>query len=72
MSRPATLPHITAPVRLAPAERARIGDLIDWLLAVLDADSGDPDQQPSLGWSRTGATTRYDGHARFVDLDGER
>lgn len=56
--------------RLTRADRERITAVIDWLLVLLDADDADPDREPSLGWSKTGATTRYDGHARLVDLEG--
>ncbi len=39
------------------------------LVKVLDENDGDPDLEPSLGWSRTYATTRHDIDPTVVDLE---
>ncbi len=41
------------------------------LIDILDESDGDPDLEPSLGWSRTYATTRHDIDPALVDLEGD-
>lgn len=60
---------MTAARPLTPTDRRRIADAIEALLAILDADDGDPDLEPSLGWSRTHATTRFDVLPDLLDLE---
>ncbi len=57
------------PRRLTPAERRRIEELVAHLIDVLDQDDGDPDLEPSLGWSRTMAQGALDTHELLHDLE---
>jgi hypothetical protein len=43
--------------------------IVESLIHILDEDDGDPDLEPSLGWSRTYATTRHDIDPASVDLE---
>ena len=60
-----------APRALSPAERRRIERLVGHLLELLDEADGDPDLEPSLGWSSTHATTRFDQTGHLIDLEEE-
>jgi hypothetical protein len=47
----------------------RIQAIVESLIDILDENNGDPDLEPSLGWSRTYATTRHDIDPALVDLE---
>lgn len=58
-----------APRPLTREQRRRIEDLVEHFLAMLDEADGDPDLEPSLGWSRTYATTTFDISSLTADLE---
>ena len=59
-------------IQITPQDRSRIEALVESLIDMLDLIDGDPDCEPSLGWSRTGATSPFDGYPRLVDLEEGR
>lgn len=60
-------PNVPRP--LTPAERRRVEELVTDLIELLDQADGDPEAEPSLGWSATSATTVLDRHGTTVDLE---
>jgi hypothetical protein len=60
---------INAPRLLTREQRKRIEALAAYLIELLDEEDGDPDLEPSLGWSRTYATTTFDASPATVDLE---
>ena len=63
--------------RVNQTTRRKIEEAIERLLAVLDAIDGDPEaepdaeDEPSLGWSATGATSVYDTAVWTTDMEDE-
>jgi hypothetical protein len=51
------------------ALRRELESIVERALALLDEIDGDADLEPSLGWSRTCATTRFDLSPWSVDLE---
>lgn len=45
------------------------GGIIECAPALPDATGSDPDLEPSPGWSKTGATTRFHANPRSADLE---
>ncbi len=58
-----------SPRPLTREQRRRIEKLVEHLTRMLDEDDGDPDLEPSLGWSRTYAITTFDASPATVDLE---
>ena len=60
-----------SPRPLTPAERRRIEAIVESLIDLLDEADGDPDLEPSLGWSRTCAQGALDTDELLHDLEEE-
>ena len=58
-----------APRLITPAQRRRIQELVERLIGILDEADGDPDAEPSLGWSKTFAQGALDTDALLHDLE---
>lgn len=54
---------------MTAAQRSAIEDEIERLIGLLDTADGDADLEPSLGWSRTMATSRFDNDSQLLDME---
>ncbi|WAJ28042.1 hypothetical protein [Antarcticirhabdus aurantiaca] len=55
-SRPRTIPDRQAKREALAAFRKRLVERIEFMIELVDEIDGDPDFEPSLGWSKTMAT----------------